>query len=254
MNYINRKLRKLQQLFVPFFQNTAFFMQGQMDISPDSRWYNEEFVNHTGGFYPKRNGVKRQIHSLDPWDNTRRDMIVLLLRTILEKDIPGDFVELGVYKGLTARLIHHYAPARMLHLFDTFEGFPEESMQADKKKADNVITKKLFGDTSVGAAQNLIAPKNNNVKFYKGFFPATIPENFKKKKFAFIHLDADLYQPVLDGLKFFYRKMSKGGLILVHDYNAWIGARKAVDQFFEDKGEIPIPMPDKSGSVLIQKL
>ena len=53
MNYINRKLRKIQQLFVPIYQNAAFFMQGQMDISPVSRWYNKEFVNHTGGFIQK---------------------------------------------------------------------------------------------------------------------------------------------------------------------------------------------------------
>jgi hypothetical protein len=47
--------------------------------------------------------------------------------------------------------------------------------------------------------------------------------------------------------------MSIRGIILVHDYNAWIGARKAVDDFFADKVELPVPMPDKSGSVLIIK-
>ena len=47
--------------------------------------------------------------------------------------------------------------------------------------------------------------------------------------------------------------MSTKGIILVHDYNAWIGARKAVDDFFADKEEMPVPMPDKSGSVLIIK-
>jgi hypothetical protein len=47
--------------------------------------------------------------------------------------------------------------------------------------------------------------------------------------------------------------MNTGGYILVHDYNAWIGARKAVDEFFSTRKEIPIPMPDKSGSALIQK-
>jgi O-methyltransferase len=45
-----------------------------------------------------------------------------------------------------------------------------------------------------------------------------------------------------------------GGFILAHDYNSWPGARKAVEQFFRDKPEIPIPMPDKSGSALVLKL
>jgi O-methyltransferase len=69
-----------------------------------------------------------------------------------------------------------------------------------------------------------------------------------------VHLDADLYEPILEGLKFFYPRMPKHGMILVHDYNAWIGARKAVDDFFSDKPELVIPMPDKSGSALIVKI
>ena len=56
-------------------------------------------------------------------DTVRRDMLVLLLRDLIERRVPGDMAELGVYKGLTARLIHHYAPERTLHLYDTFQGF-----------------------------------------------------------------------------------------------------------------------------------
>ena len=98
-----------------------------------------------------------------------------------------------------------------------------------------------------------ISQKNNNIQFHVGYFPESIPENFDEQRFAFVHLDADLYQPILEGLKFFYPRMSSKGMIVVHDYNAWPGARKAVDEFFSDKSELPIPMPDKSGSALIVK-
>lgn len=251
MNYITRKLKKTQQGFTALFQNTAFFMQGQMDINPRSRWYNEPLVTETGGFYPLENKIKRKVSPLEPWDNTRKDMIALLLRTICDRNIPGEFSELGVYKGYTARLIHHYAPERKLHLFDTFEGFPEQSMIAELKKANNPISRKLFTDTSVEQVNGLISPQNENIEYYKGYFPESIPTEFHDKKFAFVHLDADLYEPTFAGLNFFYERMSTGGFILIHDYNAWIGARKAVDQFFRSKKEKPIPMPDKSGSALI---
>ncbi len=254
MNYLLRKLKKSQKYLSYMFKNTAFFMQGQMDIHPGSRWYNQSLVEQTGGFFPlEDNGITRKIESLEPWDNTRRDMMILLLKTICDYDIPGDFVELGVYQGYTARLIHRYAPERKLHLFDTFKGFPEESMQVDREKAKNPISKKLFSDTSIEHVKKIISSKNDNVFYYKGYFPDTIPVDFRKKTFAFVHLDADLYEPVYTGLDFFYSRMSKGGYILIHDYNAWIGARKAVDEFFHKKPEIPIPMPDKSGSALIQK-
>jgi O-methyltransferase len=56
------------------------------------------------------------------------------------------------------------------------------------------------------------------------------------------------------GLKYFYEKVNPGGFILAHDFNSWPGSRKAVREFFHDKPEVPIPMPDKSGSALILKL
>lgn len=252
MKYLTRKLKKTQQLFAWFLKNSAFFMQGQMDIHPESRWYNNVFVQKTGGFFPLQQNGQRKLESLEAWDNTRRDMITLLLRTICAQNIAGDLAELGVYKGHTAKLIHNYIPERALHLFDTFSGFPEKSMIADKEKVNSLISKNLFTDTSLEKVKKLIASENDNISYYKGYFPETVPEEFGDRKFAFVHLDADLFDPTLSGLEYFYPRMNKGGFMLVHDYNSWIGARNAVDQFFVNKKEIPIPMPDKSGSALIQ--
>ena len=217
--------KSILKKFTPLLQNSSFFLQGQMDINPKSRWNNVALRNETGGFYPKGDESKRRICNLEPWDNTRRDMITLMLRTLVEKNIAGALAELGVYKGNTAKLIHHYLPERPLHLFDTFEGFTNRSVSTEKQHTD----------------------------FDQGYFPDSLPEDFPEQKFAFVHLDADLYEPTFEGLKYFYPRMSKQGIILVHDYNAWIGARKAVDDFFADKDELPVPMPDKSGSVLIIK-
>ena len=253
MNYLRRKIKKAERLLSYLFQNTAFYLQSQMDIHPASIWHGKNFFAETGGFFLKDDKVTRSIKSLESWDNTRRDMIVLFLRTIIERNIDGEFAELGVYRGNTARLIHKYAPERQLHLFDTFEGFPDQSIDADKDKVNNIVTKKLFRKTTLESVKKKISSTNDNVRFYKGFFPETIPEDFTNRRFAFVHLDADLYQPIYDGLTFFYPRLNKGGILLIHDYNAWISTRKAVDDFFSDKNEIPIPMPDKSGSVLIQK-
>lgn len=122
-----------QQSLCYLFRNTAFFMQGQMDISPKSRWYNPELNELTGGCFPKNDSVERQICDLKPWDITRRDMLILLLRTLIEQRIEGDFVEVGVYKGFTAKLIHYYAPEKTFHLFDSFEGFTNRSIISEEK-------------------------------------------------------------------------------------------------------------------------
>lgn len=68
--------------------------------------------------------------------------------------------------------------------------------------------------------------------FYKGLFPQTA-EPIKDKKFAFVHLDTDLYESTLEGLKFFYPRMVKHGIILSHDYSTIKEVRRA----FQDFGE-----------------
>ena len=243
--------KSLLKKFTPLLKNTSFFLQGQMDISPRSRWYNREFEQETGGFFPENSREGRRIYDLEPWDCTRRDMLVLLLRTIVEHGIEGDMAELGVYKGKTARLIHHYVPEKPLHLFDTFEGFTDRSVVAEKKNTNLSTKGHKFSNTSLEGVKRYVDQQNDNVHFYKGYFPDSIPPALDSQTFSFVSLDADLFEPTLEGLKYFYPRMSTRGLLLVHDYNAWIGARKAVDEFFSDKPEMPIPMPDKSGSALI---
>ena len=223
-----------------------------MDIHPASPWHNANFIRMTGGFFPEGGDAGRVILDHECWDGVRRDMLLLLLRSVEERDIPGSFAELGVYRGATARLIHHYAPERQLHLFDTFSGFDDRDGAKDKSLTDTVDTK-LFRDTNLELTRSSVGQLNGNVHFHKGFFPETFTSELLKERFAFVHLDADLYEPMLAGLRKFYPLLSPGGIIVAHDYNAWIGSRKAVDEFCAEIGIIPIPMPDKSGSCVILK-
>jgi hypothetical protein len=49
----------------------------------------------------------------------------------------------------------------------------------------------------------------------------------------------DLYEPTRDCLDFFYPRMVDGGLFLFDDYGfaSCLGARKAIDEFFEKRPE-----------------
>lgn len=244
--FLRNELRKSARRL----QGASFFLQGQMDIHPKAYWPSV-LSDTTGGFYPRGDRQGRQIRDLDAHDNTRRDMLVLLLRTLLEQQVAGAFAELGVYRGLTARLIHHYAPERMLHLFDTFAGFTDRSSVEELSALGH--STQAFSDTSLEAARQFVGEPAGTVAFHKGFFPESIPTALHEETFAFVHLDADLYAPTLSGLQFFYPRLARRGILLIHDYNAWPGARRAVDEFFADLAELPIPMPDKSGSALVVK-
>ena len=136
--------------------------------------------------------------------------------------------------------------------FDTFSGFNKRGADIEHQKTRDVIDRTQFSDTSFMFVKEYINP-NKNVHFFEGYFPDNLPEGFENMKFAFVHLDADLYDPTMSGLRAFYNKTNPRGIIIIHDYNAWIGARTATDEFFRDKIEKPIPMPDKSGSAIVVK-
>ena len=162
-----------------------------------------------------------------------------------EKIGGGDIAEVGVYKGGSAKLIRQ-ATKKPLHLFDTFEGLPEPSKH-DKLKHRG----KGVYSCSFESVKNYL--KNySNISFYKGVFPYTA-ELVKNKKFSFVHLDVDLYESTLNCLKFFYPRMSEGGVIISHDYPRTEGVKEAFDEFFEHKSEI-IVEPLGTGQCLIIKV
>jgi len=170
--------------------------------------------------------------------------------TVVEsvKKIKGDLVEVGVYKGGSAKIISNADKKKVLHLFDTFKGIPAVDDNDDSyvKKGELVSSfqplKKYFN-------------KNKNVFIYKGICPNSA-EPTKNKKFSFIHLDVDTYKSTLDCLNFFYPRMNKGGAIMSHNYIDAPGVKKAVKEFFKRKKEPIIEMPGnfRFGHCLIIKL
>lgn len=240
------------QKATPLLAGASFRLEGQMDINPVSRWHDSEFTDQFGGFQ-LRGDKPRTIVDIDPWDSVRRDMLVLLLRDLIERNIPGDMAELGVYKGQTAKLIHHYAPEKVLHLYDTFQGFDGRDVAYEATVDSRKTPRGAFCNTSVEAVLRYISPCTGGVRIHEGFFPDSVLESEQDLRYCFVHLDADLYAPIIAGLRYFYPRVERGGFIVVHDFNAWPGARQAVTDFCTTVPEIPIPMPDKSGSALIQK-
>jgi O-methyltransferase len=225
-----------------------------MDIDQRSWWHDSNFVSGSGGYFVPNDPTPRKVLPLEPWDTVRRDLIILLLREITVRNIKGHLAELGVYRGYSARVIHHYLPERKFYLFDTFTGFDKRDIKAEHVATGRKAEPVSFSQTGMERALKNICPQNGNIQVFPGYFPGSVPETLRDQQFAFVHLDADLYGPMLAGLSYFYEKMTPGGFILAHDFNSWPGSRKAVQEFFRDKPEVPIPMPDKSGSVLILKL
>ncbi len=191
------------------------------------------------------------------WDSERRrERVRLLLKIRSERDvlllpseacqlmslvdslklIPGDMAELGVASGASAKMIAARAPDRILHLFDTFEGLPEVSAKDSRR------FKKRQYRHSLEQVQAYLT--GNNFRFYKGIFPETA-NAIANTRFAFVHLDGDLFESTLAGLQWFYPRLNKGGILVCHDYDTSTGVNRAFQEFFVDK---PEPYFDLVGS------
>ncbi len=197
--------------------------------------------------------VSKELKSLECnyFDKIRFYSIWFQIERLTRENVIGDFAELGVHKGETAKLIHEINSSRKLHLFDTFEGFSEKDLQSENKHGGK-FTAKEFSDTDAETVKKHI-DGGEKVIFHTGHFPST-SVGLENEKFSFVHLDADLYLPTIEGLKFFYPRLSPGGVIIVHDYNhSWDGIKKAFDEFMPTIPESLIELPDWKGSVMIVK-
>ncbi len=185
------------------------------------------------------------------FDYIRLATLELVSYEIAKKDLEGSVAELGVYKGKFARYLNQYFPSRLLYLFDTFEGFDNRDIAREKENHFS-LGDQDFSDTSVEAVLNGM-PHPQKCKPVKGFFP----ESAKgiEDRFVFVSLDTDLYEPIYNGLHFFYPRLVHGGYIFVHDFNneVYKGAREAVQKFCLEQNINFLPIPDLGGSVIIMK-
>lgn len=173
------------------------------------------------------------------------------IEQLKKNKVEGAFAELGVHKGETAKAIHYMDSNRKFYLFDTFEGFSEKDLKHETQD-DEKFSTDMFADTSIEKVKKYMAG-NENLIFKSGFFPDTA-KGLENEQFAFVNIDADLYAPTIDALKFFYPRLSKGGVIIIHDYNHnWDGIPKAIHEFIGTIPESLIEISDWQGSAMIIK-
>ena len=177
----------------------------------------------------------------------------LLAEQIREENIPGDAAELGVFRGDFAVLIHAAFPDRTIHLFDTFEGFPEKDLEIERAQGLSRAKAGDFAETAEALVKKRF-PCKERVVFHRGYFPETFAP-CRETVFAFVSIDADLYAPTAAALPLFWERLSPGGVLLVHDVNStqFSGAGKAVREFCREKQLLPMPVCDLHGSAVLRK-
>ena len=159
--------------------------------------------------------------------------------------LPGDFVEMGCYKGDTSLMLAEAIRAsngnladgeiKRLWIYDSFEGLPEKQAEDDSvlgvdfKEGELKVTKREVKERFLRA--NLPVPV-----IKKAWFNELKDEDLPAE-ISFAFLDGDFYESIRDSLNLVEPKMVEGGMIIVHDYNNPIlpGVKKAVDEWITGK-------------------
>ena len=164
------------------------------------------------------------------------------------KEIPGDIIELGVFKGTGI-----FAWLKALNFFSIknkkvigFDLFDEKTLLKSIRTSDKQVMKKLFSQRNFkikNYEKILIKMLNiNNFKNYeiiKGNVSTTVKKYIKKNigfRVSLVNFDLDLFQPTYDCLKLLWPRLTKGGIFLFDEYaiNEW-SESDAIDKFIKKK-------------------
>lgn len=181
---------------------------------------------------------------------------------VVRRDVPGAFVECGVWRGGSALAIilalqRLGVTDRDIYLYDTFDGMTKPSdldvsdfdapalaeWESSASRGRNAwhhwfnhetfnidLVRGVLGDTGYPAER---------LHFVQGPVEDTIPETVPSR-IALLRLDTDWYESTHHELTHLYPIISTGGVLVIDDYGHWKGCRKAVDEYFGVGGAAPL--------------
>ena len=174
--------------------------------------------------------------------------ILQSIKYISYNKIPGDIVECGIYNGntlsLLGKLINKYNLDKKIWGYDTFEqGFLKNSYSEfdidfkNKKVALENDNTRYFTVSEVISNINQQDSFDPNKYFLiKGDIIKTLDDKKNiPNKISFLRMDTDIYATTKKQLEILYPKLSIGGILHIDDYGLSPGAKKAVNEYFENQ-------------------
>jgi Macrocin-O-methyltransferase (TylF) len=174
--------------------------------------------------------------------NRRMSNLRQITEYVIANNIPGDFIETGVWRGgacIMARAIMkaYGVTDRRVWVADSFCGLPAPN---PKYEADATDQHHSFPELAVSLEEvksnfSKYDLLDDQVVFLKGWFSETLP-HADIHRVAVLRLDGDMYESTTDGLANLYDKVSGGGFVIVDDFGAVEGCKRAVMDFRKERG------------------
>src|SRR5580704_10969353 len=180
----------------------------------------------------------------------RFDNLQFCIADVVAANIPGNFIETGVWRGGATIFMRAMLKAlgiadRIVWVADSFEGLPEpdaDKFPIEAKTHKGAVMTNVYNHFAASldevrsnfTAYGLL---DEQVRFLKGWFKDTLPIA-PIGALAIMRLDGDYYESTIDALTNLYDKLSVGGYAIIDDYgeDSWTYCRKAVDDFRGERG------------------
>ena len=171
-------------------------------------------------------------------DNLQRCVI-----DVLEQRVPGDLIETGAWRGgatifMRAILKAYGDHQRRVWVADSFEGLPAPDVEQYPADRGSELHRYEYLAVSLEEVQSRFARYgllDEQVRFLPGWFRDTLP-TAPIERLAILRLDGDLYESTMDALTALYPKLSRGGYVIVDDYNDIAACKQAVTEYRNKHG------------------
>jgi hypothetical protein len=173
----------------------------------------------------------------------RMDHMLSCLLDVLRRKVPGDLAEIGVWRGGVGILMRAVLRAlgdnrRKVWLADSFQGHPHPDPRqypADQDDPHRTFRELVVSQDTVQQNFERYGLGDDQVCYLPGWYRDTLPAA-PIDRIALLHLDCDMYESNIVALRSLYDRVSSGGYVVIDDYGAIAGCRKAVDDFRKEKG------------------
>jgi hypothetical protein len=193
----------------------------------------------------------------------RLDNVQELVLDLLARDVPGDLIETGVWRGGSVIFMRGILKVlgvtdRVVWAADSFEGFPFRPEQGAGERSYTspelsplrglhvseyppefrVLVEAVWDGVSLPAIRERFdryGLLDDQVRFLPGWFRDTLP-SAPIERLALLRLDGDLYDSTYDALTALYPRLSVGGYAIVDDYGDYEECRGAVQDYLSSTG------------------